>query len=186
MDRIPLFPLPVVVFPGEPFGLHVFEERYLLMTEEVLAERLPIGMVLARLDEPEPRIEHDPEPVGTAVEVVAHEKIGDRYLLQTHGTRRFRIRRVHREKPYQEADVEWLSEEPGDAAAARQAAERLARRMRALGARVPDEAARDPVAFSHAVAASLRLDLGIKQRLLEATDALTRLQVEAELLQASS
>ena len=188
MDRIPLFPLDVVLFPGELFGLHVFEERYLLMTEEVLAERLPIGIVLARQDEPEERIEHEPERVGTAARILASERVGDRWLLQTIGTRRFRIREVLSERPYQEALVEWLGEDAGDAREAGRLADEVLERIEEGGGVVDrtSSAIQDPVAVSHAVAASLPLDLETKQRLLEAQDALARLSVEADLLRGVS
>ena len=184
MERIPLFPLNVVVFPGETFGLYIFEERYLLMTEEVLAEGTPIGIVLIRQDEKADAIEHKPERVGTAVEVVAHERVGDRFLLQTVGRRRFRILREHSEKPYQEGDVEWLDEEVGDPIEAQHLALRIVTHLRAMGASVPVSLGSDPAALSHALATTLRVDLATKQRLLEATDARARLDAEAELLRA--
>lgn len=184
MDRIPLFPLDVVLFPGELFGLHVFEERYLLMTEEVLESGLPIGIALARQDQPEDRIEHDPEPIGTAAKVLAAEKVGDRWLLQTVGVRRFRIHRVVSERPYQEADVEWLDEEEGDDEEARRLAEDLLDEIEARGGEVDwaSEGIDDPVLVSHAVAASLPVGLEAKQMLLEAPDAEERLRAEVEML----
>lgn len=33
---IPIFPLPCVVFPGEPFSLHIFEEKYKLLIRQSL------------------------------------------------------------------------------------------------------------------------------------------------------
>lgn len=183
-QRIPIFPLDVVLFPGEMFGLHVFEERYLLMVEEVLAEDLPIGIVLARQDEPEDRIEHDPEEVGTAAIVIQTEKVEDRYLLQTVGTRRFRILEVVSEKPYQEALVEWLDEDPGDAEEAARLANELLDRVEQMGGTVDrsTDAIEDPIAVSHAVAAALPVDLETKQRLLEMDDAYSRLDAEADIL----
>ena len=186
MDRIPIFPLDVVLFPGELFGLHIFEERYLLMTEEVLAEDMPIGIVLARQDgdDDEDRIEHEPEPVGTAAIVIHSEKQEDRYLLQTVGTRRFRILEVVSEKPYQEAIVEWLDEDPGDAEEASRLANELLERVEQMGGTVDrsTDAVEDPVAVSHAVAAALPVDLETKQRLLEMEDAWSRLDAEADIL----
>lgn len=184
-ERIPLFPLDVVLFPGELFGLHVFEERYVLMTEEVLAENLPIGIVLARQDRPEDRVEHEPEEVGTVAHVIASEKTEEgRYLLQTVGTRRFRILEVLSEKPYQEALVEFLDERPGDEAHATQLAADVLARVEELGGQVDreDDGVEDPITVSHAVAAALPVDLETKQRLLEAEDAEARLDFEAEIL----
>lgn len=187
MPRIPLFPLDVVLFPGEPFGLHIFEERYLLMTEECLAEDLPIGIVLARQDEPDDRVEHDPESsVGTAARILQAERVEDRFLLQTLGTRRFRIEKLHHDKPYQEADVAWLDEPAGDRAQADELASRLLAKIEDAGARIDwdSPSSRDPIAVSHAVASTMPFDLGTKQRLLEAPDAEQRLRVEAQILES--
>jgi uncharacterized protein len=184
VPRIPIFPLDVVLFPGEPFGLHMFEERYLLMAEVCLAEKLPIGVVLAKPDQPEGRVEYEPEQVGTAARIVTAEKVDDRYLLDTVGTHRFRIRRLYSEKPYQEADVEWLAEPAGDIAAAAQLAEEVLEKVESVGGQVDwdSPATHDPVAVSHVVASRLPFDLPTKQRLLEAEDAQQRLEAEAEIL----
>jgi uncharacterized protein len=185
VDRIPIFPLDVVLFPGELFGLHVFEERYLLMVEEVIAEGLPIGIVLARQDQPDDRIEYEPEPIGTAAQVIEVEQVEDRFLLQTVGTRRFHIVEVLHEKPYQEALVEWLDEEEGGETAVDLVNEVL-ETVEAIGGRVDREsrAIDDPITVSHAVAAALPVDLETKQRLLEAHDAQTRLEAELDVLRA--
>lgn len=188
MDRIPIFPLDVVLFPGELFGLHVFEERYLLMTEDILETGAPIGIVLARQDQPEDRIEFEPEPVGTAAKVISAERVGDRWLLQTVGVQRFRILEVHSDRLYQEADVEWLDEDPGDEEVARQIVDDLLDAIEAKGGTVDwtSEGIDDPVTVSHAVAASLPVGLEMKQMLLEAGDATERLLAEVAILQAAS
>ena len=46
-DRIPLFPLNVVLFPGEQLPLHIFEPRYRRMVRECLDNKSPFGMLLA-------------------------------------------------------------------------------------------------------------------------------------------
>jgi Lon protease-like protein len=186
VPRIPIFPLDVVLFPGELFGLNVFENRYVLMAEECLAEEIPIGIVLARQDQPDDLVEYEPEGVGTAAKIVKSEKVGDRYLLETLGLVRFRILKVYSEKPYQEADVEWLEEDEGDPETAGRLAEAVLARIEAAGADVDwgSEQARDPVAVSHAIASTLPFDLPTKQRLLEAQDAQERLEAEAAILDA--
>jgi Lon protease-like protein len=185
VDRIPIFPLDVVLFPGELFGLHVFEERYVLMAEEVIAENLPIGIVLARQDQPEDRIEYEPEWIGTAAHVIQAEQVDDRYMLQTIGTRRFRIIEVVSEKPYQEALVEWLDEQEGGEGA-QVLVEEVLGSVEAIGGKVDRDSGGidDPITVSHAVAAALPVDLETKQRLLEAHDAQTRLEAELDVLRA--
>ena len=43
---IPLFPLGLVLFPGMPLPLHIFEERYKLMVRECMDEDKEFGVVL--------------------------------------------------------------------------------------------------------------------------------------------
>ncbi|MGH9580004.1 MAG: LON peptidase substrate-binding domain-containing protein, partial [Terriglobales bacterium] len=45
---LPLFPLDLVLFPGAPLPLHVFEPRYREMIGECLAEKRPFGIVRAK------------------------------------------------------------------------------------------------------------------------------------------
>src|SRR5271157_4662164 len=49
-ERIPLFPLNVVLFPGEELPLHIFEPRYRRMVRDCLDARSPFGMLLAMDD----------------------------------------------------------------------------------------------------------------------------------------
>jgi Lon protease-like protein len=44
---LPLFPLQVVLLPGSPLPLHIFEDRYKEMIGEVLRDKLEFGVVLA-------------------------------------------------------------------------------------------------------------------------------------------
>lgn len=186
VDRIPLFPLDVVLFPGELFGIHIFEERYLLMTDIVLEEDMPIGIVLARQDSPEETIEFEPESVGTAAKIIQWEKVDDKYVLETVGVRRFRIIEVISEKPYQEALVEWLDEDEGDLNTAQSLLTEVLDGVEAIGGKVDRDshAIDDPITVSHAVAAALPVDLETKQRLLEANDAQERLEAEIDILRA--
>jgi Lon protease-like protein len=46
--KIPLFPLDLVLFPGVPLPLHIFEPRYREMTAQCLAEDAPFGIVRTR------------------------------------------------------------------------------------------------------------------------------------------
>src|SRR3989344_3455701 len=44
-QEVPLFPLSkVVLLPGEPLPLHIFEERYKMMTESAISEERLIAM----------------------------------------------------------------------------------------------------------------------------------------------
>jgi Lon protease-like protein len=41
---IPVFPLDIVVFPGESLNLHIFEARYIQMIKEKIADKKPFGI----------------------------------------------------------------------------------------------------------------------------------------------
>src|SRR5579864_4357368 len=46
-DRIPLFPLNVVLLPGAALPLHIFEPRYRGMVKDCLEEKTRFGVLLA-------------------------------------------------------------------------------------------------------------------------------------------
>ncbi|MEX2372401.1 MAG: LON peptidase substrate-binding domain-containing protein, partial [Dehalococcoidia bacterium] len=48
MDRLRLFPLRTVLFPGMALSLQVFEERYRVLVAECLEADEPFGVVLIR------------------------------------------------------------------------------------------------------------------------------------------
>ena len=46
MNEVPLFPLPLVLFPGGKLPLQVFEARYLDMVKRCLREQSGFGIVM--------------------------------------------------------------------------------------------------------------------------------------------
>ena len=46
--ELPLFPLNVVLFPGMPLPVHIFEEQYKGMIEDCLDRDKPFGVVLIK------------------------------------------------------------------------------------------------------------------------------------------
>jgi Lon protease-like protein len=104
-QRIPLFPLDVVLFPGMPLPLHIFEPRYKLMIRRCVDYKLKFGMLLAR--------EEGAAGVGCTaaiVEVVRTYPDGKLDIL-TEGREAYRILEVFEGKPYLEAEVEFLTDE---------------------------------------------------------------------------
>src|SRR5689334_2525159 len=47
-QKLPIFPLNTVLFPGAPIQLHIFEERYRLMIGRCLEQSSPFGVALLR------------------------------------------------------------------------------------------------------------------------------------------
>ena len=111
-DRtIPMFPLSLVLFPGQILPLHVFEDRFRTMVEEIIDKDREFGVVL---------IERGSEigggdtrkSVGTLAEIIESEKSNDgRWLLITKGTKRIETSRWLEDSPYPRAEVSFLDEE---------------------------------------------------------------------------
>ncbi|KAJ1291045.1 hypothetical protein BS78_02G289500 [Paspalum vaginatum] len=104
--ELPLFPLPLVLFPDATHALHIFEFRYRIMMHTVLQTDLRFGVVFAGNS-------GSAAEVGCVGEVVKHERLADdRFFLICKGQQRFRVARVVRTKPYLVAAVQWLEDRP--------------------------------------------------------------------------
>jgi uncharacterized protein len=107
---IPVFPLPnVVLFPGVPLPLHIFEPRYRDMVREAAAGHEIIGMVLLRGDW-QKHYEENPDvfAVGCAGKIVNVEPLPDgRFNILLHGQREFTIQRHIFDKSFRQAEVVW-------------------------------------------------------------------------------
>jgi Lon protease-like protein len=103
--RIPLFPLDVVLFPGAPLPLHIFEPRYKIMVRRCLSDRTEFGMILAS--------EKGMATVGCTAEIVQKlkEYPDGRMDILTEGKTAFAIHQLIQEKEYFEAAVEFFREE---------------------------------------------------------------------------
>jgi uncharacterized protein len=187
--RIPLFPLNVVLFPGMPLPLHVFEPRYRQMVRHCLEGERTFGVCLIRSGR-EVGGPAEPHAVGTLCEIVSVDVQDDgRIYLMTLGRERFRVRRLFTDQPYLEAEVEALpAEEPGEPGTlperVREAAARYVAAILALMGE-PDRAVPfpdEPRALSFAVASLLQVSPPHQQALLETTVTADRLRRELELL----
>ncbi len=102
---IPLFPLSLVLLPGMPLPLHIFEERYKEMMGEIIPDEGEFGVVLAKDD--------GIVNIGctaSVVNVVRKYPDGRLDLLAT-GQRRFRIVSLDEDKNYLRAAVEYFDDE---------------------------------------------------------------------------
>jgi len=113
-NTLPLFPLPVVLFPGAELPLHIFEERYKLMIGKVLEEEKNFGVVF--WDGESTSVAE----TGCTAHIESVKKFDDgRMNLQTTGMRRFKIVDVIQEQPYIIASIEYLDEETEEDAGAK-------------------------------------------------------------------
>ena len=158
---IPLFPLDVVLFPGTPLPLHIFEPRYKEMIGECLAEHRTFGVVRA--------VEQGLAEVGCTAEIVTvvKEYPDGRLDLVTEGRRRFELMSVNQERSFLQAEVLMIEDEPGGPSQEETSrAIQLHSELLAIGGAAQDLSAADPSALSFYLAGSLPLDLDFKQKLL--------------------
>jgi uncharacterized protein len=196
-ELLPLFPVSVVLFPGEPRALYAFEDRHRHLVRDV--QDSPgtgrIGVIAIREgSEIGPDGARSLYEVGCAAALrrVRTTKEG-RLVLVTAGAARFQLISQDHSRPYPCGEVSMLAEDTGDQAAALVMAGAVQRAFRgylaALGQ--PDAAQRDdvipdlsgdPVALSWMVAEMMTLGQPARQSLLAQPDALSRLTAERALL----
>ncbi|WP_428831371.1 LON peptidase substrate-binding domain-containing protein [Actinomadura chokoriensis] len=192
-ERLPLFPLGTVLFPGLVLPLHLFEDRYRRLIGDLLERPEPRGFGVVGIQlghEVGEGAAHRLAEVGCVAELREATPHPDgRYDIVTVGARRFRVKELDRSRPYLQGEVEFLPEEAGAgagpiAARVRRLYRLYRHRLGAAGAGALADAdpPDDPVALSYAIAASLVLDGHDKQRLLECEDAALRLAAERDLL----
>lgn len=134
--RVPLFPLNLVLFPGQTLPLHIVEERYKQMLQRCLAEQAPFGIVLIRDSGRFGR--GSPHGVGTLAHVTRVEEVaegscpmpaphrGNCYHIMCRGGERFRVSAIdRREADYLMADIELFPDEPAPAPAMMMVAQRV-------------------------------------------------------------
>lgn len=104
IERLPLFPLEVVLYPGEQLPLHIFEPRYRMLMARCLEENQQFGIVLAEAGKL--------AQVGSLAritQVLARYADGRMDILVT-GEERFRIVQLYSDQPYLTADVKQIVE----------------------------------------------------------------------------
>lgn len=194
-ERLPLFPLGTVLYPGLLLPLHIFEERYRQLVRDLLDMPGPrrFGVIAIRKGR-ETGIDGIPAlyEIGcTATLRQAQEHEDGRFDLVTVGTQRFRLASLDHSRPYLQGQVDLLAEDTGDQAAAWLTAQSVQRAFRgyldalasrgAAQARAPD-LPDEPAELSYLVAATMIIDLRDRQALLAEPDALHRLTAERALL----
>lgn len=184
---LPIFPLALVLVPGELLPLHVFEERYKALMREALEGEKRFGLsYVARaevgVDTPPP-----PGSIGCEAQITAIVPLDDgRMNLLSVGTRRYRILGYERVEPFLLADVEPFADAPDDteetaelAVRVRGLFERLAAAARALSNESAEVETPEldvaPETLSFLVAANIGLDADTKLEYLALTDTRTRL-----------
>lgn len=184
MSDIPLFPLNVVLMPGAPLPLHIFEDRYKQMVDECLEQESEFGMVFAD--------ESGTRKVGCTARIVELvERYDDgRMLILVEGSRRFKLNNVLTGKPYYVGEIEYFEEEPEE-----DGVQALAEECIALLERVVEAATEGSVGIeieppyrnlSFAIAGRVEFEAETRQQILELTSEKARLEKVKELLTAAA
>jgi Lon protease-like protein len=175
---LPLFPLDLVLLPGTPLPLHIFEPRYKEMLAECRSTDSPFGIIRA--------LEKGLAEVGCTAEIAAvtKEYSDGRLDLVTEGRQRFEIVEVNHERSFLRGDVLLLTDAPGTPLPTETArAIQFHRELLTLAGAVQDLSAADPAALSFFLAGSLPIDLDFKQTLLEMTSERERIPALAAYLE---
>jgi uncharacterized protein len=175
---LPLFPLEVVLLPGTPLPLHIFEPRYKEMIGECLESQAPFGVVRA--------LEQGIAGIGCTAEIAAvTKKYPDgRMDLVAQGRERFEVLELNQERSFLRAEILLLPDEPGSLSQEEVTrAIELHRQILSLAGAVQDLSGSDQNALSFSLAGSLPLDLDFKQKLLATVSEAERVHALAEHLE---
>jgi Lon protease-like protein len=171
---LPLFPLEIVLFPGAPLPLHIFEPRYKEMIGECLAQGQPFGMVRAK--------ESSLAAIGCAASIVNVIKKYDdgRLDIAAEGTRRFEIIQVNQERSFLQGEVTYFEDDPSTVG--KSAVDTLLQLHEQLFAVLGQtvEIERDADSLSFQLAHQLPVDLDFKQALLEMKSEAERIETLTE------
>ena len=186
VKELPLFPLPVVLFPGVPLPLHIFEPKYRQMLEDIRASNSLFG--LSYFDATTSSNAVPPAGnIGCVAEVTETQSFPDgRSNILTVGVIRYRIDDyVERGDPYLVARVSFFEDDDEDetflADSARDVADtftRIAQAVRTINderAGLPDISNTEPQRLSFLVAAAMEIEGDVKQELLELRSTSERL-----------
>ena len=180
--EIPLFPLNLVLFPGMPLPLHIFEERYKAMIGDCMRYNTPFGVSLIRSGQ-EVGSPADPQRMGTTTRVLRSQMLEEgRLNIMTKGERRFEVIEITQQEPHVAALVRLLDEPVGEgfSGVSSEITEEFTKLMRSLislsgGYTSQVDVPEDPVVLSYMIAANLEAPIPVRQELLEAPTAADRL-----------
>lgn len=171
-NLLPIFPLDLVLLPGAPLPLHIFEPRYKEMVAECLKQKKVFGVVRAK--------EEGVADIGCTAEIltVTKEYEDGRLDIVTQGVSRFEVMEVNQERSFLQAEVLYLEDEPP--AASQEQLSRLLQLhneiLRLAGAVQEEASVINQPQLSFRLAGALPLDLDFKQILLGMKSELERVQ----------
>jgi ATP-dependent Lon protease len=189
--RLPLFPLPLVLFPGVPLPLHIFEPRYRQLLADCLAADHEFGVIFR----PEGVAERDLPSghVGCVARIENSERLPDgRANILIRGGERFALERfIDAPHPYHVGETTPYVDTAEPIASLTPISERVRMLFGRVGTAaraladdpdslppLPD----DPTMLAYAIAALIDMDPPSRQRLLASRSAGDRLRQIESLL----
>jgi Lon protease-like protein len=184
---LPIFPLELVLLPGVPLPLHIFEPRYKEMIAECLEQKKPFGIVRASSE--------GVADIGCTAEIMSVTKKYDdgRMDILTRGVDRFEVIHVNDERAFFQAEISVVRDEAEDEAeneSGKPTNEKVKQAVR-LHAEIAKLAGTEPSGpdehaanLSFLLAGSLPLDLDFKQSLLTTLSETKRLEAVIGYLEA--
>jgi Lon protease-like protein len=191
--ELPLFPLPVVLFPGVPMPLHIFEPRYRRMLEDIQLRDQLFGLSYfdaSAADSAVPPVGH----MGCVAEVTEVQPMPDgRSNVLTVGLIRYRVEAyIEHGDPYLVGAVTFFEDEEEDEEVLARGAQevsslfqRIALAVRIINderAALPEIPDVDPEQLSFLVAAAMEIDTDVKLEMLEMRSTSERLKRLRDLL----
>jgi len=90
---IPIFPLSIIVYPGEDLNLHIFEPKYKQLIKECFDQEKPFGMPVV--------INNKVNELGTLVDIIEISKIynNGEMDIKTRGQKIFRVLEIINDVP---------------------------------------------------------------------------------------
>ncbi len=193
IDRLPLFPLPLVMLPNEILPLHIFEDRYQQMLKDVEATNKMFGVLL--FEPVEDFIERPSTgTIGCVAEIRDTDMLDDgRANIVTLGVVRFRlIDYIDDGEPYLVGDIEYFEDEDTDDIETEPLADevfdlfqRIAKaafKMSGGRGRLPDIHRGDAEQLSFLVTAAFNFENELKYELLKMTSTAERLEKLRDIL----
>ncbi len=188
---LPIFPLPLVLFPGMRLPLHIFEPRYQTMLHHIMADKQQFGVTLY-LQTTQKNVAIT-TAIGTLAKVTrVNEHDGGWMDIMTQGLQRFKLLEVDNEtQPYLQGIIEPYAdrlEAPIDPLFFKNLKEkyqtmaRLSHQLlnRNASAHLPETI--NPEELSYRIGEHLNQNITVQQGFLELQSTLKRLQREEEFM----
>jgi Lon protease-like protein len=169
---IPLFPLDLVLLPGVPLPLHIFEPRYKEMIKECIEGTKEFGLIRSHGE--------NLENIGCTAEIVQVLKTypDGRIDILTEGKKRFEVLHLNQERSFLQGEIFFLDDDgqaasPTDIASAVRLHGQI---MRLAGAEAQEDESANADQLAYRLAGSLPFDPDFQQALLEMNSEAERLR----------